>query len=312
MTFKHGAAFLALVLAACGNGEKKPDGGQGGAERADGGGKLPTFIPPPELGGDERVETDFSYEWESLDRNDEGERDSFEIARWVTERSKEAGKAVSAKPPRVKQAIEILTEILDKVPDSSKDARLLGECYFFCAAWWFKSADTVAWEHLRLLEQRTLPRPEPSSPVVVLDQKAIDKLVKEYTAYSQKANQQVRVLAQKALDQFESYHRLRPDDKMIYDYVWKLYFYLQNYTESLRWLDALLVEMDAADFRGPARAQYISIRDSMRDELATMKLQGREVPTRTSSLIGTLTGGAPGDEQGMNEALKDGKPGTYR
>ena len=307
------APFLVLLLAACGGSETTPEGERGAEQTGQTGSKLPTFVPPPELGGDARKSLDFDYEWDDLDRTRDGARDPFEVAKWVTERSKEAGKAVSDRPPRVKQAIELLTEIVDKVPDSSKDLRLLGECYFFCAAWWFKSADAVAWEQLRLVTERTLPRTDPDAPIVVLEQEAIDKLVKEYAAYGQKANQQVRTLAEEALVQFARYRQLRPDDKMVYDYVWKLYFYLQNYTESLKWLDALLIEMDAVDFRGPERNEYEAIRNSMRDELATMKIKGKE-PSRTSSLISTLTDDplGRGDERGPNELQRDRPRGSYR
>jgi hypothetical protein len=154
--------------------------------------------------------------------------------------------------------------------------------------------------------------------VVVLENEAVEKLAKEYNAYLDQANSHVSTLAELALHEFARYRQQRPDDKSVFDYVWKLYFYLQNYRESLRWLEAVLYEMDLAEFppTDPLRQDYTAIRDSLKNELATMKIQGR-APTRPSGMISALTqdtlGRAPediGDAPGA--AVRQPEEPTYK
>ena len=301
-------ATCLLLLCGCGSAETAPEGAGGGAQ-------LPTFVPPPPL--DDRVELDWDVEWADVRDLKGGDRD-YETAVWVTERRKAALEGLQEKRPRLTQAIEILQEVIDKVPDDSRDRRLLAECYFLAAAWWFKQADVVAWESLRLISERTLPRSSRNAPIVVLDDAAVEKLTTEYNAYLDKANTQVATLAELALHEFARYRQQRPDDKVVFDYVWKLYFYLQNYKESLRWLEAVLYEMDLAEVppQDILRQDYTAIRNELRNELATMRIEGR-APARPASLITTLTqdslGRGPEGEGGeAGAAVRNPEAPTYR
>lgn len=298
-----------LSLSGCGSSDTTPEPQPGDPT-------LPTFVPPPPL--DDRVELDFDVDWSDVRELKGGERD-YETAVWVTERRKAALEGLQEKRPRLTQAIEILVDVLDKVPDDSRDRRLLAECYFLAAAWWFKQADVVAWESLRLISERTLPRVTRDAPIVVLDDEAVEKLTSEYNVYLDKANSQVSTLADLALHEFARYRQQRPDDKIVFDYIWKLYFYLQNYRESLRWLEAVLYEMDLAEVppQDILRQDYTAIRDSLRNELATMRIQGR-APARPASLITTLTqdslGRGPDEEagKGAGSAVRNPEAPTYR
>lgn len=296
-----------LALAGCQSSEETPSTSEETPTN------LPSFVPPPPLA--DRAEPDFDTDWDDVRGLKGGERD-YQIAVWVTERRNFVLEGLRVKRPRLVQAIEILNEVLDKVPDDSRDRLLLATCYFHAAAWWFKQADVVAWENARLLTERTLPRTSREAKVVVLEPEAIEKLAKEYNAYLDHANSQVRTLADAGLREFAKYRQQRPDDKVVFDYVWKLYFYLQNYTESLRWLEGVLHEMDLADVpqSDPIRQDYVAIRDSMQNELATMRMQGK-APTRPAGLISTLTqdtlGRSP-DDLDPGAAIRDPEPGTYR
>jgi len=273
-----GAAALALALAGCNGAETDPDAGPDVIE----------YEPPPRPMS--RIELDYEWEWEDIDRLDNGERDPEEVAMWVAERNRTVQRCLNQEPPALYQAIEVLKEILARVPSSSRDRGLLAQCYFADAAYWFKVADNIAWEMDRLLAERTLPNWEGGARLTDAE---VEKLVSDYRAFLEKANRNLEIASRNSLRAFTRYAQARPDDKGVYDFVWKLHFYLQNYDESLRWLNLVIHEMDLAEVpdQEPLRQRYTDIRDQMVDYLADRRIEGAEAE-RPRGFFDDLGGGS--------------------
>lgn len=188
-----------------------------------------------------RLDVSFSLQWDSISRNDKGERDAEQVARWVTERRNAVERCLRHEPQALLQAQEILEEILSKVSDVSRDRLLLAQLYFANATVYYRSADVQFFEITRL---RTEKRLLPDEGGRALDDDEVERLVAEHQPSFEANLLRLNEWANRALAQFTMYQRMRPDDKSVYDYLWKLYFFLQNYEESLRWLDQVLRELD--------------------------------------------------------------------
>ncbi|RMG06299.1 MAG: hypothetical protein D6731_26180 [Planctomycetota bacterium] len=240
----------------------------------------------------------FELEWDDIEVDDTGERSATQVARWVRMRHDAALRCLRADPPDYEQAGELLQEILRRVPDSSRDRSLLAQLFFADAAYWWRTADAVAWEMERVaLESTAAPNGPP------LTDEEVKQLLSEYQPYRDRANENVRKAARESLKHFELYRRLRPDDKSVLDFVWKLHFFLQDYELALRWLDYVLREMDTAGVppQEPLRVDYETIRKDIANYLAERKLD----PSRPPSGRGLFPFSAGGRER----MRKDYAPG---
>jgi hypothetical protein len=213
------------------------------------------------------VETDFQIEWDEIEKNDRGVRDTEQVAMWVTERRNAVDLCLRAEPvPAVHQAVGLLEQILARVPDSSRDRFMLGQCTFAESAHWYRLADGEAWEMNRLETERTAPREEGGGALTPEEVKARVADIREvFDLLLDRLNQ----TASRSLTLFTTYRQSRPDDKRVYDYVWKLYFFLQNFPEALRWLDFVLAEMDSAGVPAeePLRQDYLMLRKEILDRM---------------------------------------------
>lgn len=261
----HLTLALAALLVGCGGPEDKPDGGTGEGRGQQVGG--PGEHEP-------RLEAEWKQEWEDIDRNDRGEPYPEQVAMWVTERRNFVEKCLRHDPPAVTQAREVLQQILDKVPDSSKDRFLLGQCLFAEARYWWGWADVTAWEMARVQLDKTEPETKGGASMT-------DEQVKQRVAALKRDLDKLLVelddVGPRALQTFTSYRAQRPDDKRVLDYIWKLHFFLQNYAEARRWLDIVLQEMEAAGVpeREPLRQEYTLLRQEIDEQLADRKLNGQ-------------------------------------
>lgn len=213
------------------------------------------------------IETDFKFEWDDIDKDSRGMRDTEEVAMWVTERRNAVDACLRAEPvPAMHQAVGLLEQILARVPDSSRDRFKLGQCTFAEAAHWFRLADGESWEMNRLETQRTAPAEDGGAALTDDEVKArIAEIRKVFDLLLDRLNQ----TASRSLNLFTIYRQARPDDKRVFDYVWKLYFYLQNFPEALRWLDFVLAEMDSAGVprEEPLRQDYLMLRKEILDRM---------------------------------------------
>ena len=213
------------------------------------------------------IETDFQLEWDDIDKNASGIRDTEEVAMWVTERRNAVNACLRAEPiPAMHQAVGLLEQILARVPDSSKDRFMLAQCTFSEAAHWYRQTDGLAWEMNRLELERTAPTQEGGGALTEEEVKArVADIRKDFDLLLDQLNQ----TAIRSLTLFTSYRQARPDDKRVYDYTWKLFFFLQNFPESLRWLDFVLAEMDAAGVppEEPLRQDYQMLRKEILDRM---------------------------------------------
>ena len=101
-------------------------------------------------------------------------------------------------------------------------------------------------------------------------------------------------MARNSLDEFMAYRQMRPDDRKVIPYIWKLHFMLQEYQESLRWLEYAIQLMDEAETSAadPTRRQWAQIADTIRDYLTALRIRGTEAPPPPQGVMDTLTEGA--------------------
>lgn len=220
------------------------------------------------------IETDFQIEWDDIEKNSRGQRDTEQVAMWVTERRNAVDACLRAEPiPATHQAVGLLEQILARVPDSSRDRFMLAQCTFAEAAHWYRLADGEAWEMNRLETERTAPREQGGGALTDEEVKAqISEIRKDFDLLLDELNR----TASRSLTLFTTYRQVRPDDKRVYDYVWKLYFFLQNFPEALRWLDYVLAEMDSAGVppEEPLRQDYRMLRKEILDRMMDAQTTG--------------------------------------
>lgn len=238
-------------------------------------------LPPPL---DHREQLEFSLAYKDIERDDRGDLDPVELARWVTERRNAADRAIKETPARLLQAVEILSDVARRVPDSSFVRQRLGQCLFNGAAIWFRNADATAWSIDNLLTTGQLPNGEQ-----VTDDARKQQVLQQFRDYLAKSNGQVRAWSDRALQEVIAYRGMRPDDKGVLDMIWKLYFYLQNYDEALKFLDAVLREMEVAEVsdKDPLYLDYSRIRQEIVDYIAQLRIDSSKPSPR--SLIPSLT-----------------------
>jgi tetratricopeptide (TPR) repeat protein len=239
-------------------------------------------LPRPEF--EVREPLEFHRAWADVPIDDRGEPSPVELAKWVTERRNAAERALKDEPMRLMQAVEILAAVARRVPDSSFLRQRLAQSYFLGAAMWFKNADAAAFSMDYLIVNNQLPD---GTLVETEDDK--EAYLKEMREFLDKSNTQVHKWAERALREFMAYRGLRPDDKTVLDSVWKLHFYLQNYDEALRWLDAVIREMDLAEVSeaDPLYRNYSLVRKDMVDLIAQLRIDSSSRTPR--SLIPSLT-----------------------
>jgi hypothetical protein len=256
------ALLVALALSACASTEEAPT--------TDGRPKGPTGPVAIDYSSEKRVDTDFGLDWEDIERNDRGEQDPEQVAQWVVERHNAVERCLREQPQLIGQAKEILEEILSKVPDTTRDRFILAQVLFSEAAYFFRLADGAGWEMTRLREEHT-GRLEEGSPKLTDEQ--VDARVATIREWLEAYVEQLNAHASKALAQFTLYRNQRPDDKRVYDYIWKLHFFLQNYPEAMRWLDLVLYEMDQTGIpeNEPIRQDYTSLRQVIAQAIAEQR-----------------------------------------
>lgn len=267
MSSRSLAAVLALVLCGCGSTEETPE-----QPALDG----PAIVIDRRK--EPRLDVDFEHEWKDIDRDSKGELDAEEVAAWVVERRNAVQRCLRMEPQAVGQAMEILEEILSKVSDSSRDRYLLAQCVFSEAAYWFRLADGYAWEMNRLQYQRTAHPDEGGRQLT--DDEVKDKIA-ELREIFDLLLVNVNRSSQRGLNLFTVYRQQRPDDKSVYDYIWKLYFFSQNFPEAQRWLDLVLHEMNMAGVpeQDPLRQDYVALRREILDRITEQRL-GQFTPVK--------------------------------
>lgn len=217
---------------------------------------------------------DFEHEWTDLDRDPQGRKDSYQVALWATERHNMAMRCLRSEPPARIQAARILNEVLERVPESSKDRYQLAVLRFREAAYWYRAADAVAW-HMDMIRtyRRTAP---PDKKGRELSEKEVEEALERGRPVLKEANERLKLRASESLKHFERYQQMRPDDKRILDVVWKLHFYLQNYDLALRWLDHLMAEFDRQGVprTEPQLKDYEYIKERLQTYLANLRIQG--------------------------------------
>jgi hypothetical protein len=215
----------------------------------------------------------FEMEWDEIDVRDDGEHDPFQVAKWVKQRRAGSRRCLSAHPPDHKQAVRLLSEILRHVPNSS-DRGVLAQVTFANAAHWFRRADALGYEVERIEVEKTVrPGGRP------LTEDDVGALLVAYAPYIEDANSKCRVAADESLRQWEHYQKARPDDRRrAATYIWRLYFYRQDYRAALTWLDFVLKDFDLSEVpeTEPLRVTYVEIRKVIVEYLAKLRLSGRE------------------------------------
>jgi hypothetical protein len=261
MRYAATLAVLALVLGGCSSSEDEPER----TPTPDG----PAIVLPRE--NEPRLEISFSRQWSDIDRNEKGELDPEQVAEWVVERRNAVQRCMRNVPQAVGQAMEILDEIVSRVSDSSRDRYLLAQCVFAEAAYWWRLADGYAWEMNRLELDRTARDDEGGHKLTDDEVKA---KIAELRGVFDLLLVNVNKSAQRALNLFTVYRQQRPDDKSVYDFMWKLHFYLQNFVEAQRWLDLVLTELDLAGVpeHDPLRQDYRALRLEIVDRITEQRL----------------------------------------
>ncbi len=276
------AALLALLVCGCGSTEEKPDPNPA----PDG----PAIVLPRDK--EPRIELDFDLEWSDIDRNAKGELDPEEVATWVVERRNAVQRCLRMEPQAMGQAMELLEEIVSKVGDSSRDRYLLAQCVFAEAAYWWRLADGYAWEMNRLELDRKARDDEGGR---ALSDDEVKAKVAELRRTFDLLLVNVNKTSQRALNLFAVYRQQRPDDKGVYDYLWKLHFYSQNFVEAQRWLDQVISEMDLAGVpeNDPLRQDYVALRREIVDRITEERL-GQFQPVKPTVRDRMRVGGAGG------------------
>lgn len=264
---------LVMTLAGCANGADGDKGDRGNTGKSDQAFEDPSkaHFAPNQRPSQKLDLGDFDYEFSDIELSKSGEPDAFEVAQWRKHRHEAALRCLRATPPDYDQARSLLEEIVRNVPSASRDQALLAQLNFSDAAYWYQVGDRVAWEMRRVEFEKTA---EPNGPT--LDDKQLKELLASFKPYLERASEKLEKHAKDSLRSFEAYRRIRPDDKAVSDFVWKLYFYLQDYERALQWLDYVLREMDLAEVpeEEPIRADYTVIRKAIVTYLAESKLQG--------------------------------------
>jgi hypothetical protein len=279
--------LLALLSAVAGC-HSTPDPQPGQQPPGGGGGKVaigtrdrPAGLEDaPEAEADPRIEVKLDLAWEDIDKNDRGEKNPEEVARWVTERRNAVQACLNNRPQALTQAVELLQEITTRVPDSSKDRYLLAQCYFVDALYWWRMTDVTAWELNRVKVDRTEHRSIDPAEHHMTDHE-VDARVAQLKPYFEACLSQLDVSGHRALDAFMAYRQQRPDDKRVYDYLWKLYFYVQDFRAAKQWLEVVLHEMDMADepSHDPLRQNYELMIEELKDKIVDERT-GEYVPVR--------------------------------
>jgi hypothetical protein len=254
------------------------------------------LTPPPNATVEVR---DFHHEWGDLARDDKGMISAYEKALWVTERHNEALRLINLEPiPARVQAKAILEEVLKHDPTITKSRFVIARILFLEAAYWFRAVDHWGYYMTWLIEKRFAPE----EPDRTLSDAELDEALAKARPKVKEGNRFVKEAGEASLRHFTRYRGQRPDDNQIVDYVWKLNLYLQNYRESLQWLEYLLASWEQRDIsaRDPARLEYEQIRADLERYLAEVEIEGSKgahdpLPWRAKErglLDGTLTGEA--------------------
>jgi len=263
--------LLSAALTGCGS---TPDGPGGRSDAGDSDRITVQIKEPP---NQTLALEPFKIDWSDIEIDDKGERDSYEVARWATERHNAVMRCLNLQPPARVQALQILEDLLSKVPNSSRDRFLLGRTRFTEAAYWFQAADAVAYNTSWVQNMKQTP---PSAGSRSLTDEEVEELVAGYKPWLEYANRRLRETSGEAIKHFTLYRELRPDDKSILEFVWRLFFYQQQYDNALKWLEYLLGEMDAAEVPAeePRRREYALIRERLRDYLVNLTLDEVDRP----------------------------------
>jgi hypothetical protein len=268
-------ALVALVFVGCNGKEDEED-------RSD---EVTAFLNPPP---NETVEDpEFKYEWEDLERDDQGRVNAYEKARWITERYEASLRLLRLDTPARVQAGEILDKVMRRAPDTSKARLLLAQLRFAEAAYWFQATDAWAYQIDWLLYFRTSPDDPRAEQGKRLNKEDLDTAIEKATPYVAEGNEKIRIAASQSLSHFLRYRARRPDDQQVADYLWKLYFYLQRFDEALQWLEYVLAGFESQEVprEDPLRKQYETTHKMLTDYLARLELSREEgVPAGASPL----------------------------
>lgn len=271
------AGLLALV--GCGGPETKDDPGKG-----------PKGQPPLEDRGgnrpeEPRVEENLTLQWDEIERDDRGIPDAEEVATWVAERRRLVERCLNNDPQAVTQARETLEEIVKRVPDSSKDRYLLAKCLFSETAYWWRVTDVTAWEMGRLQLDKTPHDSEGLPPGTKLTPEEIEQRLAKLRPVLDRNLRALNEAGALAMKSFALYRQQRPDDKSIYEYVWRLNFFLQDYEEARRWLQLVIYEMDQAGVPAadPDRKGYEDLATEITERIADARMGKGFQPVRPMS-----------------------------
>ncbi len=281
---KNSMAALALAglaaLVGCNGSEKQDDPEKGKAQGQ---------VPIEERGGnppeEPRVEENLTLQWDEIDRDDRGIPDAEQVATWVAERRRLVDRCLNNEPQAVTQARETLEEIVKRVPDSSKDRYLLAKCLFSETAYWWRVTDVTAWEMGRLQLDKTPHDSEELPPGTKLTDAQIEERLAKLRPVLDRNLRALNEVGGRAMRSFILYRQQRPDDKSIYDYVWKLNFFLQDYEEARKWLQLVIYEMDQAGIPAadPDRKGYEDLEKEITDKIGDAKMGKGFQPVRPMS-----------------------------
>lgn len=259
-------ALGALVLVGC-----------GGKEEDDDPNAVTVHLKPPPNQTVEEVE--FENDWDDLDRDKQGRVNAYQKALWVTERYDAAVRLLRLDTPARVQAGQILENLLRRAPQASRARLLLAQLRFSEAAFWFQSTDAWAYQIDWLRYKRTDKDGTEMKP------EDIEEAIRKAEPYVAEGNVKIRESASASLRHFMRYRAMRPDDRQISDYVWKLNFFLQNYSAALEWLDVVLRGWDREEVSSddPLRKDYEKIRQDIDSYLANLELARDDANRRPGS-----------------------------
>ena len=77
------------------------------------------------------------------------------------------------------------------------------------------------------------------------------------------------------------------ESQRVASYVWRLYFFRQDYRAALTWLDYILKEMELREVPAtePTRVAYMDIRKGIVNYLAKLRLEGKDAVRNTHGLF---------------------------